>query len=233
MDRSSMLAQAGAQALQEVRKAFMVKVYGWMVAGLFITALMAGFAASDTDLIYSLLNIRWGLIIAEFALVFALSAFIDKMSALAATISFLVYSALNGLTLSALVIVYSPEAILNAFVTSAGMFGIMAVFGAITKRDLSGWGSFFLMGLIGIILAGLVNVFLASSAISFAISVLGVLVFTGLTAYDSQKIKESAELEFQGSEIATKGAIMGALTLYLDFINLFLFIVRLLGGRRD
>ena len=142
-------------------------------------------------------------------------------------------SSLNGLTLSALLLIYSETAIVTSFLSSAGMFGAMSLYGTITKKDLSGIGSFMFMGLIGIILASIVNMFLGSDALSFAISIIGVLVFTGLTAYDTQKIKESAELEFHGSEIATKGAILGALTLYLDFINLFIFTLRLLGGRRD
>jgi hypothetical protein len=179
------------------------------------------------------LSYRWILIIAQFGLVIALSGFIEKMNTITAMGSFLLYSALNGLTLSALLLIYSETAIVTSFLSSAGMFGAMSLYGAITKKDLSGIGSFMFMGLIGIILASIVNMFLGSDALSFAISIIGVLVFTGLTAYDTQKIKESAELEFHGSEIATKGAILGALTLYLDFINLFIFTLRLLGGRRD
>ncbi len=230
---NSSMAEARSVAVSEAQKAYLTKVYGWMVGGLFTTALVGGIIVSDQQIMMDVLSYRWILIIAQFGLVIALSGFIEKMNTITAMGSFLLYSALNGLTLSALLLIYSETAIVTSFLSSAGMFGAMSLYGAITKKDLSGIGSFMFMGLIGIILASIVNMFLGSDALSFAISIIGVLVFTGLTAYDTQKIKESAELEFHGSEIATKVAILGALSLYLDFINLFIFTLRLLGGRRD
>jgi hypothetical protein len=230
---NSSMAEARSVAVSEAQKAYLTKVYGWMVGGLFTTALIGGIIVSDQQIMMVVLSYRWILILAQFGLVIALSGFIEKMNTITAMGSFLLYSALNGLTLSALLLIYSETAIVTSFLSSAGMFGAMSLYGTITKKDLSGIGSFMFMGLIGIILASIVNMFLGSDALSFAISIIGVLVFTGLTAYDTQKIKESAELEFHGSEIATKGAILGALTLYLDFINLFIFTLRLLGGRRD
>ena len=230
---NSYMEQVKATALAEAQKAYMVKVYGWMVGGLLSTGIIGGIIGSDPSLVSMMMNYYWLFLIAEFGLVIALAGFIHKMSVPVAVISFLAYSVLNGITLSSLLLVYSENAVLNAFLTTSGMFAAMSVYGMVTKKDLSSWGSFFFMGLIGIIIASIVNMFLASSAMSFAISIIGVLVFTGLTAYDTQKIKESADLELQGSDLAAKGAILGALTLYLDFINLFLFILRLFGGSND
>ena len=230
IEMNSYLEEVKATALAEAQKTYMVKVYGWMVGGLMATGLAGGFVASDASMIQSMLDYFWFFIIAEFALVFALSAFIHKMSVPVAMLSFIGYSVLNGITLSAVLLAYDEAAVMNAFLTTSGTFAAMSVYGMVTKKDLSSWGSFLLMG---IIIASIVNIFLASSALSFAISLIGVFVFIGLTAYDTQKIKESAELELQGSDMAMKGAILGALTLYLDFINLFLFILRLFGGRND
>lgn len=227
------LEEVRATALAEAQKAYMVKVYGWMVAGLMSTGLVGGFVASDNSMISTMVNYFWFFIIAEFALVFALSAFIHKMSTPIAMLAFIGYSVLNGITLSAVLLAYDESAVLSAFLTTSCTFAAMSVYGITTKKDLTSWGSFFFMGLIGIVIASIVNIFLESSALSFAISLIGVFVFIGLTAYDTQKIKESADLELQGSELASKGAILGALTLYLDFINLFLFILRLFGGSSD
>lgn len=230
---NSYLEEVKATALAEAQKAYLVKVYGWMVGGLMATGLVGGFIALDQVLTSSILEYFWFFVIAEFGLVFALSAFINKMSVPIAMLSFMGYSVLNGITLSAVLLAYDSNSVMNAFLTTSGTFAAMSVYGMVTKKDLSSWGSFFFMGLIGIIIASVVNFFLQSSALSFAISLIGVFVFIGLTAYDTQKIKESADLELQGSDIATKGAILGALTLYLDFINLFLFILRLFGGSSD
>ena len=230
---NSYLEEVKATALAEAQKTYMVKVYGWMVGGLMATGLVGGFVASDASMIQSMLDYFWFFIIAEFALVFALSAFIHKMSVPVAILSFIGYSVLNGITLSAVLLAYDEAAVMNAFLTTSGTFAAMSVYGIVTKKDLSSWGSFFFMGLIGIIIASIVNIFLASSALSFAISLIGVFDFIGLTAYHTQKIKESAGVELQGSDMAMKGAILGALTLYLDFINLFLFILRLFGGSND
>jgi FtsH-binding integral membrane protein len=145
---------------------------------------------------------------------------------------FLVYSALNGMTLSMIFLVYTSDSILNTFIVSSAMFGAMSAFGYITKRDLTSVGSFFMMGLFGIIIASVVNIFLDSSALNFAISIIGVFVFIGLTAYDTQKIKSLYASTAHSHELASNVSIIAALTLYLDFINLFLFILRLLGRRK-
>jgi FtsH-binding integral membrane protein len=172
---------------------------------------------------------------AELGLVFYLSARINKIQAGTATGLFIGYAALNGLTLSMIFLAYTAESIAGTFFITAGMFGSMAVYGLVTKRDLSGWGSFLFMGLIGVIIASIVNIFLKSSSLYWAISLIGVFVFGGLTAYDVQKIKKMGEdgIMEQGEEMVKKGAIMGALALYLDFINLFLMLLRFFGGSRD
>ena len=209
----------------------MRQVYAWMGAGLAITAFMALITLSSPALLNSILGNRlvfFGLIIGELALVFTLSGAINKLSATTATLIFVAYSALNGVTLSVVALAYTASSITSTFVTTAGMFGAMSVYGYMTKKDLTSWGSFLFMGLIGVVIASVVNIFVGSSAVSWVISGIGVIVFTGLTAYDTWKIKEMAA---QGSE-GRKPAIMGALTLYLDFINLFLMLLRFTGDRR-
>jgi hypothetical protein len=167
-------------------------------------------------------------LIGELALVFILSGAINKLSEAVATMLFVAYSALNGVTLSLLALVYTASSIASTFVITAGMFGAMSIYGYVTKRDLTSWGSFLFMGLIGIIIASVVNIFVASSAVSWVVSGIGVIVFTGLTAYDTWKIKALAAEGTTGR----KPAILGALTLYLDFINLFLMLLRFTGNRR-
>ncbi len=207
------------------------QVYAWMGAGLAITAFMALVTLSTPALFNAVVGNRlvfYGLMIGELALVFTLSGAINRLSASTATLIFVAYSALNGVTLSVVALVYTSSSITATFVTTAGMFGAMSVFGYMTKRDLTSWGSFLFMGLIGVIIASIVNIFVGSSAVSWIISGIGVIVFTGLTAYDTWKIKELAA---QGTE-GRKPAILGALTLYLDFINLFLMLLRFTGNRR-
>jgi FtsH-binding integral membrane protein len=206
-------------------------VYAWMGAGLTITALMALFTLSSPVLINAIAGNRplfYGLMIGELVLVFTLSGAINRLSASVATLLFVAYSALNGVTLSILALVYTANSIASTFVVTAGMFGAMSVYGYLTKRDLTSFGSFLFMGLIGVVIASIVNIFVGSSAVSWIISGLGVIVFTGLTAYDTWKIKEMAA---QGTT-GRKPAILGALTLYLDFINLFLMLLRFTGDRR-
>jgi len=171
----------------------------------------------------------YGLMIGELILVFTLSAAIGRLSTGVATVLFLGYSALNGLTLSVVFLVYTADSIASTFAVTAAMFGAMSLYGYVTRRDLTSWGSFFFMGLIGILIASVVNIFLKSNAVSWVVSAIGVIVFTGLTAYDTWKIKALAAAGAEGR----KPAILGALTLYLDFINLFLMLLRLMGGRRD
>jgi len=215
---------------------FLAKVFNWMAAGLALTGLLAYMvASSEAAISIFLLNpmMRWGVIIAELGMVFYLSARIQQLSPGAATGLFLFYSALNGITLSVVLLIYTATSVASTFFITAGMFGVMAVYGMITKRDLSGVGSFMLMGLIGMILASVVNIFLQSSMMSWMISAAGVLVFTGLAAYDVQKITEmgASGIMREGEAAIRKGAIMGALALYLDFINLFLSMLYFLGDR--
>jgi hypothetical protein len=176
----------------------------------------------------------FGLIIAQFGLVIGLSAAINKLSGTTATLMFAAYSALTGVTLSSIFFVYSMASIFQAFVVAGGMFGAMSIYGMVTKRDLTGLGSFMFMGLIGIVLASLVNMFFKSAAVSFGVSILGVIIFTGLTAYDTQKLKYMGEaMPLDDATAVRRGTILGALTLYLDFLNLFLMMLRLFGSSRD
>ncbi len=217
--------------------AFMRGVYGWMFAGLLVTAVVSLFVVSSPAIMQTVFQnqmLFFALIIGELALVAGLSMAINRISGTTATLLFMLYSALNGVTLSFIFIVYTQASIVNAFLVAAGMFGAMSVYGVVTKKDLTSWGSFLFMGLIGIVIASLVNIFLASSAMSFVISCIGVLVFTGLTAYDTQRLRVMGETAPAGDgTVVRRATILGALTLYLDFINLFLMLLRLFGGSRD
>lgn len=221
----------------EVLSAFMAGVYRWMMLGLLLTAGTAWFTATNPamlQIVFGTPFVFFGLIIAELGLVLAISAAIHRLSAATASGLFLLYSALNGVTLSSVLLAYTGASVVQAFVVTAGMFGAMSVYGLVTKKDLTSWGSFLFMGLIGIVIASLVNMFLQSSAMSFVLSGLGVIVFTGLTAYDTQKLKEMGDSAPMNDALAIRrGTILGALTLYLDFINLFLMLLRLFGGRRE
>jgi FtsH-binding integral membrane protein len=202
-----------------------------MGLGLLLTAAMSVVTLSSPALLQLVFGNRlvfYGLILGELGLVIAVSAAINRLSAATATALFLLYAALNGITFSVIFVVYPAESIASTFVVTAATFGAMSVYGYTTKRDLTNWGSFLFMGLIGIVIASLVNIFVESSAASWVISAIGVVVFTGLTAYDTWKIKAMAAAGAQGR----KPAILGALTLYLDFINLFLMLLRLFGNRR-
>lgn len=221
----------------EVTNAFFRKVYHWMAAGLILTAVVAHLAASSETLIGLIYGSRWtlmALILAELGLVVGLSAGINRMSAGMASAMFVVYSALNGLTLSHVLLLYTGQSVFSAFLTTAGMFGGMSVYGLYTKRDLTSWGSFLTMGLIGLIVAVIVNMFLRSAMTQFVISILGVLIFMGLTAWDTRKLRDIGfELDsVEGNPKAHKMAIIGALQLYLDFVNMFLYLLQLFGRRR-
>jgi len=226
-----------ARPKAEALNAFMRGVYGWMCLGLGVTTVAAYLTVSSQAMMQFIFGnqiVFFGLVIAEFALVISISAAIRRLSASAASGLFLLYSALNGLTLSAIFVVYTQSSIMSAFLVSAGMFGAMSIYGLVTKKDLTSWGSFLFMGLIGIIIASIVNIFVKSSAMSSIISYVGVLVFVGLTAYDTQKLKIMGETAPMGDGTAVRrGTILGALTLYLDFINLFLMMLRIFGGSRD
>ena len=215
---------------------FIRSVYNWMGVGLALTGFIAFYVANNETLlklIFGNQRIFFGLIIGELALVFTLSARIGRMQASTATGLFVLYAALNGLTLSFIFIVYTKSSIASTFFICAATFVVCSIYGYTTKRDLTSVGGFLTMGLIGIIIASLVNIFIRSSAMSMIISYIGVLVFVGLTAYDTQQLKNMALTQPAGVEagVVRKGAILGALKLYLDFINLFLMLLRILGNR--
>jgi FtsH-binding integral membrane protein len=223
------------ESIPTVEADFMQKVYLWMTFALTLT----GFVAYRTtqsefllELIFSSSFGFIGLILAELALVFWISSGIQRMSSNMAIGLFLLYSVLNGMTLSVLLIAYTGASVASTFFITAGMFGAMSVYGYTTKQDLSSWGNLLFMALIGIILASVVNIYLQSSGLYWLINYIGVLVFVGLTAYDTQKIKQIATQMIVESEEGRKVAILGALTLYLDFINMFIFMLRILGNRR-
>ena len=214
---------------------FMRKVYNWMALGLAATAIAALYTASSPGLLQLIFGnpmVLIVLIVAELGLVIAISAAINRIQSSTALMMFFVYSILNGLTLSSIFLVYTSASIANTFFVTAGTFGVMSLYGYTTKKDLTSWGSFLMMGLIGIIIGSIVNFFFQSPMFYWLITYAGIIVFVGLTAYDTQKIKEMAYAGFGGAEMERKGAILGALTLYLDFINLFLLLLRLFG-RRD
>ena len=217
---------------------FIRSVYNWMALGLALTGIVAFYVANTEtlrQLIFGNQLVFWGLVIGELVLVFSISGRIAKMSAQTATGLFLLYSALNGATLSFIFLVYSGTSIAGVFFITAGTFAVCSVYGMTTKRDLTSLGGFLFMGLVGIIIASLVNMFIGSSAMSMIISYIGVIVFVGLTAYDTQRIKEMALSRPAGlqADAQRKGAILGALSLYLDFINLFLMLLRIFGGSRN
>ena len=222
------------EAIVKAQAEFLSKVYSWMFGALLLSGFTAWYVYSSGLYIgiASSQILFFGLIIAQFGLVIWLSSSVQKLSFPAAAGLFLLYSLLTGATFSVILAAYTAESIQQVFFISAGMFAALSAFGYYTKKDLSAMGTFMYMGLIGLIIAMVVNIFLASSLMYFAISVIGVIVFAGLTAWDTQKLKQMAIDGFEDGETASKGAILGALTLYLDFINLFLFLLRLLGSRR-
>lgn len=249
--RARSVTPAVAGAIDEGLRSYMLRVYNYMAVGLGITGVVAYatyllavttvpttgaliladglYLTSLGETLYTS-PLQWVVMLAPLAMVFFISFRVSKMSVGAAQTAFWVFAGLMGLSLSSIFLVYTHESITQVFFITAATFGAVSLYGYTTKRDLTGFGSFLFMGLIGIIIAMIVNIFLQSSALGFAISIIGVLVFTGLTAYDTQKIKE---MYFEGDDTAVMGrkAIMGALKLYLDFINLFLMLLRLFGNR--
>jgi uncharacterized protein len=212
---------------------YMLRIYNYMASGLALTGIVA-YAAAASGFYYQIAGtpLLWVVMLAPLGLVFWLSAGIERMSASTAQLIFWVYAGLMGLSLAGIFLVYTGASIARVFFITAGTFAAMSLYGYTTKRDLAQFGSFLMMGLIGIIIASLVNMFVGSSALQFAISVIGVLVFVGLTAWDTQSIKEMYVASDDG-QIAGKKSIMGALRLYLDFLNLFLMLMQLFGQRRD
>jgi len=207
-----------------------------MSLALVITGFTAYYVATTPALISAIITnqiLFWGLVIGELALVFGLSAAINKLSLTTATLMFVIYAVINGLTLSFIFLVYTASSITSVFFITAGTFAVMAFFGYFTKTDLSSLGKILMMALIGIIIATIVNIFTKSEGLAMILNYLGVLVFVGLTAYDSQKIKQMLMMAPDAGEAAQKVALLGALSLYLDFINLFLYLLRIFGTRRD
>lgn len=223
----------------EMQLAFPVlmrKVYTWMTLALVLTGLTAyGVATSPGILmaIYSNPALLWGLVIAEFALVFGVSAAINRLSLTTATLMFVAYSVINGALLSSIFLVYTAASITSVFFITAATFATMALIGYTTKTDLTSVGKLLFMALIGLIIATVVNIFVGSSMLTMICSYVGVLIFVGLTAYDSQKIKHMLQQAPDAGEASQKLALLGSLTLYLDFINLFIYLLRIFGDRRD
>lgn len=214
---------------------FVRRVYNWMAAGLALTAVVALLTASNATMLQLIFGNRlvfYALIFGELGLVIVLSGAINRLGAATATAMFLLYSALNGVTMGAIFLLYTRSSIASTFFVTAVTFGAMSLYGRVTKRDLTSWGSFLFMGLLGVVIASVVNLFLHSEMVYWVSTFCGIIVFVGLTAYDTQKIKAMAASGFADEATARKGAIMGALRLYLDFINLFLMLLRLFGQRR-
>jgi FtsH-binding integral membrane protein len=233
MNRENVFASPYPDAVERVN-AFLRGVYGWMAAGLAITAGTAWLVAATPGLVLAIVTNRllfWGIIIAQLGIVFGLSARVQHLAPSTASLLFIVYSALTGLTMSVILLAYTGESVATTFMVTAGMFGALAFYGTVTRRDLSGLGSFLFMGLIGVVLASVVGLFWQNDALQFVISFIGVIVFTGLTVYDAQRLKAMA-LATPGGAIGSY-QIVGALSLYLDFVNLFLFLLRFTGSRRD
>jgi FtsH-binding integral membrane protein len=214
---------------------FVRKVFAWMFAGLALTGVAALYTAGSPALLKAIFGnkmVFYALVFGELGLVIAISGAINRLSAAAATGLFLLYSALNGVTLASIFLVYTGGSIAATFFVSASTFGAMSAYGYLTKKDLTSWGSFLFMGLIGVVIASLVNMFLNSPMVAWVASVCGVIVFVGLTAYDTQKIKALGAAGFSDESAQRKASILGALTLYLDFINIFLMLLNLFGRRR-
>ena len=223
-------------AMSSAFPALMRKVFVWMALALAITGLTAFGVATSPTLVTAIFSSKlmfWGLIIAEFALVFAISGAINKLSLSTATLLFILYSVVNGATLSVIFFAFSTAVIAKTFFITAGTFGVMALVGYTTKTDLTSMGKLLFMALLGIIIASVVNMFVHSSGFDLIISYVGVLIFVGLTAYDTQKIKQMCLMAPDAGETAQKLALLGALELYLDFINLFLYLLRIFGNNKD
>jgi len=229
-------AAAGAATIDAGLRAHMTKVYGLMSVAMLITAGTAWAVGTSETLFTAVFNtpLKWVVMFLPLVMVFAFSAMINRMSAAAAQLFFYVYAAAMGLSLAFIFAIYTGTSITTTFLTTAAAFAGLSLYGYTTKRDLTAMGSFFMMGLIGLLVASLINIFLASSALAFAISVIGVLIFAGLTAYDTQSIKNEYVMHARSgdTEWMGKSAVMGALRLYLDFINLFMYMLQFMGDRR-
>ena len=231
-EQDRFVTRAEVGAIDEGLRAYMLRVYNYMMFGLALTGGVA-YAVASVPAIQNAIfgsGLMWLFILAPIGLVLLLSFRIHKMSFASAQLTYWAYAALNGIALSTIFLAYTGESVARVFFITAAAFGALSLYGYTTKKDLSGWGSFLFMGLIGVVIAMVVNMFIASSALQFAVSVIGVLVFAGLTAYDTQQIKQMY-YAVDDSEIAGKKAIMGALRLYLDFLNMFIMLMQLFGNR--
>ena len=239
MDYEEMTNVFSRERELEMSTAFPVlmrKVYVWMTMALAITGITAYYVAHSETLMMAIITNRilfWGLLIAEFGLVIGLSAAINKLSLMTATLMFVLYSLVNGVTMSFIFLAYTASSVTSVFLITAGTFAAMAVFGYFTKTDLTSMGKILMMALIGVVIATIVNIFTKSAGLTVILNYIGVLVFVGLTAYDSQKIKQMLQMAPDASEGSQKIALLGAMSLYLDFINLFLYLLRIFGSRRD
>ncbi len=223
-------------AVAKALPALMTKVYVWMTLALAISGFTAYAVATTPALLQMIFGNQamvWGLLIAEIALVFGISWGINKLSVPVATLLFILFAVINGATLASIFVIYTMESIASVFLITAGTFAAMAIFGYVTKKDLSGMGKVLFMALIGLIIATVVNIFLKSTGLTLILNYVGVLVFVGLTAWDSQKIKQMLEQTVGNETLSNKVAILGSLTLYLDFINLFIYLLRIFGNSRD
>lgn len=228
--------QGGDFAMSTAFSALMRKVFIWMALALVITGVTAYGVATTPSLLIAIVTNKalfWGLIIAELALVFAVSGAINRLSLATATLLFVLYSVVNGATLSVIFLAYSMPAIIQTFFITAGTFGVMALVGYTTKTDLTSLGKLLFMALIGLVIATVVNMFVGSTGFDYILSYVGVLIFVGLTAYDTQKIKQMCMQAPDAGEHMQKLALLGALSLYLDFINLFLYLLRIFGNNKD
>jgi len=233
MTPETLASAAGATQAAERVTAFLRTVYGWMCAGLAVTAVTAWAVASSPSLVQAIAGNRiafWGIFIAQLGIVIFLSARVQRLAPTTASLLFLLYSAITGVFFSFILLVFARESIATTFLVTAGMFGALAVYGTVTKRDLTGLGQFVMMGLVGVVLASIVGIFWQNNMFQFVLSCCGVIVFTGLTAWDAQRLRGMALALPEGQ--TGSYAILGALSLYLDFINLFLFLLRFLGRRR-
>jgi len=227
--------KVSTEQIQEETQRFIVKVYGWMALALVITGIISYWTSLNPDIVIYLVKSEYvfiGLLILEIILVAYLVKWIMKMSSQTATLIFILYSMLNGLTLSVVFLVYTTDSIVSTFLITAGMFAVMSFYGYFTKSDLTSWGNILFMGLLGLIAASFMNFFYRNNTFSLVTNIAGVIIFTGLIAYDTQKIKNINIIGNEGTDEDKKEAIIGALSLYLDFINLFLRLLRLLGRKK-
>ena len=236
MREQNFIERSYAEGSSSVYSALLKKVYLWMALALVVSGLVAAYIAQNPNLLQMVFSggTLLVLVVAEVALVWILSARIMKMSFATAGLMFLAYSVLNGATLSVIFVAYTQESIATTFYITAGTFAATSLIGYTTKKDMSSFGNFFLMALVGLIIASVVNIFVGSSTLYWIISYVGVLLFVGLTAYDTQKIKNMlTEYGIEDSEMTRKLALLGSLTLYLDFINLFIYLLRIFGRNND